>query len=862
MSANDASLAQASHGSLSAALQRRTRKTGRTTSARLLPTTAACGAAAVVDRDAAILATPAELEENTEPAWLDWEEVGHESPASGGEGAGPAPIEAPASQGLGLSISLIGEGAPKPPAKRRGVSQADREAAQRLHRSHALCLLGRALLYDAASSDAGLQAVILSLLPPELAGSSPIPGADPSQRADPAQMGELLAWFRGGFRPLRRSAVQVTPADGEDALGATLRAARGIPAVVEQLQRVAAQRTGSVEELVAVFVAALRALGIAARTVRALCPCPLRPSAVMREEAGEVGARRLAGRPRKAAAAAADADSRKESAQAGKSQKPRRRKGRPNPGVDVSLDAGPSSATPAACGKRRRGDEELEQQLAMAMAATAFQQPVKEDGSTEGAPREPSTGFLSRNSARPEPQTGVLSVSTPGIGRFWVEVLVEGTAAPRWVQADPITGWWDRAADVERLHPSGRSLAYVVGCRAGGAKDLTRRYAANWVAAGRLRDGRWWDATLDPLRRLESRAAHLAAEAKEEPAVGACHSTDHLPAVSLAAREDDELAHRALQHERSVPRTQEGFRAHGVYVLERHIPKHQALRPGVKAHGMHRGEAYYVRRDLADVHTQDRWRRLGRDVLEEELARPAKALARRRAPGPSPGPAGEVSKTISGRVAGRDPPPDPAGVPPEATEPAAPLVHYYGEWQTRVAVPLAARNGKVPRNAMGNVEVPPLAHALPLGTVHLDLPSVFAVCQALRVDAAPALAGFEHRGGRATPCLRGVVVAAEHEGAVLELYWRQAREREARAEARRRQAAEAAWRSLLRALLARVRLQARYGEEGAGQGGSMQDAAATLLEPEARGGCVAAGRRVDAERGHQHTSAPEEAEEI
>ncbi|KFM24497.1 DNA repair protein complementing XP-C cells-like protein [Auxenochlorella protothecoides] len=773
MSANDASLAQASHGSLSAALQRRTRKTGRTTSARLLPTTAACGAAAVVDRDAAILATPAELEENTEPAWLDWEEVGHESPASGGEGAGPAPIEAPASQGLGLSISLIGEGAPKPPAKRRGVSQADREAAQRLHRSHALCLLGRALLYDAASSDAGLQAraVILSLLPPELAGSSPIPRADPSQRADPAQMGELLAWFRGGFRPLRRSAVQVTPADGEDALGATLRAARGIPAVVEQLQRVAAQRTGSVEELVAVFVAALRALGIAARTVRALCPCPLRPS-VMREEAGEVGARRLAGRPRKAAAAAADADSRKESAQAGKSQKPRRRKGRPNPGVDVSLDAGPSSATPAACGKRRRGDEELEQQLAMAMAATAFQQPVKEDGSTEGAPREPSTGFLSRNSARPEPQTGVLSVSTPGIGRFWVEVLVEGTAAPRWVQADPITGWWDRAADVERLHPSGRSLAYVVGCRAGGAKDLTRRYAANWVAAGRLRDGRWWDATLDPLRRLESRAAHLAAEAKEEPAVGACHSTDHLPAVSLAAREDDELAHRALQHERSVPRTQEGFRAHGVYVLERHIPKHQALRPGVKAHGMHRGEAYYVRKDLADVHTQDRWRRLGRD----------------------------------------------------------------GEWQTRVAVPLAARNGKVPRNAMGNVEVPPLAHALPLGTVHLDLPSVFAVCQALRVDAAPALAGFEHRGGRATPCLRGVVVAAEHEGAVLELYWRQAREREARAEARRRQAAEAAWRSLLRALLARVRLQARYGEEGAGQGGSMQDAAATLLEPEARGG--------------------------
>jgi xeroderma pigmentosum group C-complementing protein len=60
------------------------------------------------------------------------------------------------------------------------------------------------------------------------------------------------------------------------------------------------------------------------------------------------------------------------------------------------------------------------------------------------------------------------------------------------------------------------------------------------------------------------------------------------PAISLAAREDDELARRQLAHEHSVPSSMEGFRAHSVYVLERHVPKHQALKPGAQPCGRHR----------------------------------------------------------------------------------------------------------------------------------------------------------------------------------------------------------------------------------------------------------------------------------
>ena len=46
-----------------------------------------------------------------------------------------------------------------------------------------------------------------------------------------------------------------------------------------------------------------------------------------------------------------------------------------------------------------------------------------------------------------------------------------------WVHADPLTGWLDRAGDVESLRPRGAVLAYVVAFGGGGARDLTQKCA-------------------------------------------------------------------------------------------------------------------------------------------------------------------------------------------------------------------------------------------------------------------------------------------------------------------------------------------------------------------------------------------------
>jgi len=41
----------------------------------------------------------------------------------------------------------------------------------------------------------------------------------------------------------------------------------------------------------------------------------------------------------------------------------------------------------------------------------------------------------------------------------------------------------------------------------------------------------------------------------------------------------------------------------------------QAVRPGSIKLGLHKGEAYYAREDVQELHTRERWEREGRQVL-------------------------------------------------------------------------------------------------------------------------------------------------------------------------------------------------------------------------------------------------------
>jgi hypothetical protein len=47
---------------------------------------------------------------------------------------------------------------------------------------------------------------------------------------------------------------------------------------------------------------------------------------------------------------------------------------------------------------------------------------------------------------------------------------------------------------------------------------------------------------------------------------------------------------------------------------------------------------------------------------------------------------------------------------------------------------------------------------LPAGTVHLRYPRIVQIARRLKVDYAPAMVGFEVRGGRSAPKFDGIVI--------------------------------------------------------------------------------------------------------
>lgn len=138
--------------------------------------------------------------------------------------------------------------------------------------------------------------------------------------------------------------------------------------------------------------------------------------------------------------------------------------------------------------------------------------------------------------------------------------------------------------------------------------------------------------------------------------------------VLAERREDAELAQQEVKERQSLPKTIDGFKRHKLYVLQRHISKYQGLAPGAAPLGLHRGEPYFDRGALAELHAAPRWKRLGFEVLPGELGQPAKVAAHGK------GKSGAKGRSGGGAAAT-------AEAPADATEQAAaevrgpPLLH-------------------------------------------------------------------------------------------------------------------------------------------------------------------------------------------
>lgn len=286
-------------------------------------------------------------------------------------------------------------------------------------------------------------------------------------------------------------------------------------------------------------------------------------------------------------------------------------------------------------------------------------------------------------------------------------------------------------------------------------KPAEKNYCDNWYTPG-FRKGRcedkWWDsvmASLGPVKQADKDKA-------------------------------DEIKTEQILTKQDMPKSDNSFRNHPLYVLEKHLLKFQGIYPPeVPPLGFFKEQPIYPRDCVHILRSRETWLRQARTVKHGETAyKVVKARPKR-------------DKYTGDFI--RDLP-----------------LELFGEWQTGPYDPPQATDGKVPRNCYGNVDMYQDC-MLPKGCVWLKLAGLPRVANKLGIDCAQAVVGFDnHCSYGAHPVMDGFVVCEEF-AETLKMAWEEEQENSRkREEDKRQKRIWDNWRRLLKAALIREKLRVKY----------------------------------------------------
>ncbi|WFD34259.1 hypothetical protein MCUN1_001096 [Malassezia cuniculi] len=345
----------------------------------------------------------------------------------------------------------------------------------------------------------------------------------------------------------------------------------------------------------------------------------------------------------------------------------------------------------------------------------------------------------------------------------WVEVFSK--PFQRWITVDPVRSLV-RATGARGMEPIAadrtNKLLYIMAFEEDGyARDVTARYTRTLntrVARLRMhgRDSEWWPRVVRALHRPQK--------------------------LDRDAVEDAELADNVGKE--PMPTSVAAFKDHPVYALERHLRRDQVIHPAVRI-GTFQGTAVYSRANVINVHSARQWYNEGREVKPNEI--PLKWVKARTYT--------LTSKRIEEQAKA------------DGTESQEPLYSYD---QTALYVAPPVRNGVVPRNAFGHIDlfVPSM---LPAGGAHIPYNGAAKIAKKLNVDYAEATVGFEFRRFASIPRMQGIVVPKEHEKAILAGYWEAEKEAAEAERIKREERAFGHWKRFIVALTVARRLYEQYG---------------------------------------------------
>ena len=238
----------------------------------------------------------------------------------------------------------------------------------------------------------------------------------------------------------------------------------------------------------------------------------------------------------------------------------------------------------------------------------------------------------------------------------------------------------------------------------------------------------------------------------------------------------------------------QGYKSSAEFVLERHLRREEALRPGskpVKHFSSGKGEKaksepVFLRKDILVCRTGESWHKEGRQVKDGE--HPIKMV-----------PVRAVTLTRKREVEEAE------------REGGEKLKQGLYSWdQTEWIIPPPIQDGVIPKNAFGNMDVY-VPSMVPEGAVHIPLRSTMKICKRLGIDYAEAVTGFEFGNKRAVPVITGVVVAAENEDRVIEEWEKDEEERKRKEDGKREKLALNTWRKFLMGLRIVERVRDQYG---------------------------------------------------
>lgn len=384
----------------------------------------------------------------------------------------------------------------------------------------------------------------------------------------------------------------------------------------------------------------------------------------------------------------------------------------------------------------------------------------------------PQNSTITRPERPPPKKRRIVESAFPVV---WVEVYSPSTSS--WIPLDPIvrntinkpkTGFEPPAAD--QLN----SLTYVIAFEDdGSAKDVTRRYT-QWYNAKTRRQRvestkggeAWWRRTMSELQKPFPEAR------------------DEIEDATLLRRAESE----------AMPRNVQDFKGHPVYVLERHLrlsevihPKHEVGKVSMGPSKTAKLESVFRRRDVHACRTADAWYRRGRDVNEGE--QPLKRVAAKRRRDPNVASLEEVDDDD------------------EADEGTA----LYAEYQTSLYEPPPVVDGKIPKNAYGNLDVY-VPSMIPAGAVHIRHPLAAQAARVLDIAYSDAVTGFEFKGRQGTTVVDGVVVDQTMCNAMINVIEALESQATDEVEAARSKVILSVWKRWLTALRVLERVHKEYGD--------------------------------------------------